>query len=69
MATIDRAQSAGRVESHVPDRRGRGRIRCTPSEQAFNAGDLETLMALYDPDAALIQQPARLYRAPAPIVS
>jgi uncharacterized protein (TIGR02246 family) len=26
-------------------------------EQAFNAGDLEALMALYEPDAALIPQP------------
>jgi uncharacterized protein (TIGR02246 family) len=26
-------------------------------EQAFNAGDLEALMALYKPDAALIPQP------------
>ena len=26
-------------------------------EQAFNAGDIETLMALYEPDAALIPQP------------
>src|ERR1700754_3541527 len=26
-------------------------------EQAFNAGDLDALMALYEPDAALIPQP------------
>ena len=26
-------------------------------EQAFNAGDLEALMELYEPDAALIPQP------------
>jgi uncharacterized protein (TIGR02246 family) len=26
-------------------------------EAAFNAGDLETLMALYEPDAALVPQP------------
>src|SRR4051794_19232102 len=26
-------------------------------EQAFNAGDIEALMALYEPDAALIPQP------------
>ena len=26
-------------------------------EQAFNAGDLEALMALYEPDAALVPQP------------
>ncbi len=27
-------------------------------EQAFNAGDIEALMALYEPDAALIPHPA-----------
>src|SRR4051795_10919136 len=26
-------------------------------EQAFNAGDIEALMALYEPDAALVPQP------------
>jgi uncharacterized protein (TIGR02246 family) len=29
-------------------------------EQAFNAGDLEALMALYEPDAALIPQPGAI---------
>jgi uncharacterized protein (TIGR02246 family) len=29
-------------------------------EQAFNAGDLDALMALYEPDAALIPQPGVL---------
>jgi ketosteroid isomerase-like protein len=39
-------------------------------EQAFNTGDLETLMALYEPDAALIQQPGTVVPSvPAPIGS
>jgi uncharacterized protein (TIGR02246 family) len=29
-------------------------------EEAFNAGDLDTLMELYEPDAALIAQPGSL---------
>jgi uncharacterized protein (TIGR02246 family) len=29
-------------------------------EQAFNAGDVEALMALYEPDAALIPQPGAM---------
>ena len=29
-------------------------------EQAFNAGDIEALMALYEPDAALVPQPGAI---------
>jgi ketosteroid isomerase-like protein len=31
-------------------------------ELAFNAGDLEALVALYEPDAALIAQPGTVAR-------
>jgi uncharacterized protein (TIGR02246 family) len=36
-------------------------------EQAFNAGDLDALMALYEPDAALIPQPGVLTEGTAAI--
>jgi ketosteroid isomerase-like protein len=36
-------------------------------EQAFNAGDLEALMALYEPDAALIPQPGAIAEGTAAI--
>ncbi len=36
-------------------------------EQAFNAGDIEALMALYEPDAALIPQPGALAEGTAAI--
>ncbi len=36
-------------------------------EQAFNAGDLEALMALYEPDAALIPQPGTVAEGTAAI--
>src|SRR3954464_8069860 len=36
-------------------------------EQAFNAGDVEALMALYEPDAALIPQPGALAEGTAAI--
>ena len=29
-------------------------------EQAFSAGDIEALMALYEPDAALVPQPGAI---------
>ena len=31
-------------------------------EQAFTAGDIEALMALYEPDAALVPQPERSWK-------
>ena len=36
-------------------------------EQAFNAGDIDALMALYEPDAALIPQPGAIAEGPAAI--
>ena len=36
-------------------------------QQAFNAGDLEALMALYEPDAALIPQPGTVAEGTAAI--
>ena len=36
-------------------------------EHAFNAGDIEALMALYEPDAALIPQPGALAEGTAAI--
>jgi hypothetical protein len=36
-------------------------------EQAFNAGDLEALMALYEPDAALIPRPGAVAEGTAAI--
>ena len=36
-------------------------------EQAFNAGDIEALMALYEPDAALIPQPGTVAEGTAAI--
>src|SRR5215217_2243615 len=36
-------------------------------EQAFNSGDLEALMALYEPDAALIPQPGTVAEGTAAI--
>jgi uncharacterized protein (TIGR02246 family) len=36
-------------------------------EQAFNAGDLEALLALYEPDAALIPQPGTVVEGRAAI--
>lgn len=36
-------------------------------EQAFNAGDIDALMALYEPDAALIPQPGALAEGTAAI--
>ena len=36
-------------------------------EQAFNAGDIEALMALYEPDAALVPQPGAIAEASAAI--
>ena len=36
-------------------------------EQAFNAGDLEGLMALYEPDAALVPQPGMIAKGTAAI--
>jgi uncharacterized protein (TIGR02246 family) len=36
-------------------------------EQAFNAGDIEALMALYEPDAALIPQPGMVVEGTAAI--
>jgi uncharacterized protein (TIGR02246 family) len=36
-------------------------------EEAFNAGDLEALMALYEPDAALIPQPGTVAEGTAAI--
>jgi uncharacterized protein (TIGR02246 family) len=33
-------------------------------EQAFNAGDIEALMALYEPEAALVPQPGALAEGP-----
>jgi ketosteroid isomerase-like protein len=36
-------------------------------EQAFNAGDLEALVALYEPDAALIPQPGTMAEGTAAI--
>jgi uncharacterized protein (TIGR02246 family) len=36
-------------------------------EEAFNAGDLEALMALYEPDAALVPQPGALAEGTAAI--
>jgi uncharacterized protein (TIGR02246 family) len=36
-------------------------------EQAFNAGDVEALMALYEPDAALIPQPGAVAEGTAAI--
>jgi uncharacterized protein (TIGR02246 family) len=36
-------------------------------EQAFNAGDLETLMALYEPDAVLVPQPGAVAQGTAAI--
>ena len=36
-------------------------------EQAFNAGDIEALMALYEPDAALVPQPGAIAEGPAAI--
>jgi len=36
-------------------------------EQAFNAGDLEALMGLYEPDAALIPQPGAVAEGTAAI--
>jgi uncharacterized protein (TIGR02246 family) len=36
-------------------------------EHAFNAGDLEALMALYEPDAALIPQPGAVAEGTAAI--
>ena len=36
-------------------------------EEAFNAGDIEALMALYEPDATLIPQPGAIAEGPAAI--
>jgi len=36
-------------------------------EQAFNAGDIEALMALYEPDAALVPQPGAVAEGTAAI--
>ena len=36
-------------------------------EQAFNAGDLDALMALYEPDAALVPQPGMVAEGSAAI--
>jgi uncharacterized protein (TIGR02246 family) len=36
-------------------------------EQAFNAGDIEALMSLYEPDAALVPQPGVIAEGPAAI--
>lgn len=36
-------------------------------EQAFNAGDIEGLMALYEPDAALVPQPGAIAEGSAAI--
>src|SRR3954468_18128440 len=36
-------------------------------EQAFNAGDIEALIALYEPDAALIPQPGAVAQGTAAI--
>ena len=36
-------------------------------EQAFNAGDIEALMALYEPDAALVPQPGAIAEGAAAI--
>jgi uncharacterized protein (TIGR02246 family) len=36
-------------------------------EQAFNAGDLEALMALYEADATLVPQPGAVAEGPAAI--
>jgi uncharacterized protein (TIGR02246 family) len=36
-------------------------------EQAFNAGDLETLLALYEPDAVLVPQPGAVAQGTAAI--
>jgi uncharacterized protein (TIGR02246 family) len=36
-------------------------------EQAFNAGDIEALMALYEPDAALVPQPGAIAEGEAAI--
>jgi uncharacterized protein (TIGR02246 family) len=36
-------------------------------EQAFNAGDIDALMALYEPDAALIPQPGMVVEGTAAI--
>ena len=36
-------------------------------EQAFNAGDIEALMALYEPDAALVPQPGAIAEGSAAI--
>jgi uncharacterized protein (TIGR02246 family) len=33
-------------------------------EQAFNAGDIDALMALYEPDAALVPQPGAVAEGP-----
>jgi uncharacterized protein (TIGR02246 family) len=33
-------------------------------EQAFNAGDIDALMALYEPDAALVPQPGAIAEGP-----
>ncbi len=33
-------------------------------EQAFNAGDIEALMSLYEPDAALVPQPGAIAEGP-----
>ena len=36
-------------------------------QEAFNAGDIEALMALYEPDATLIPQPGAIAEGPAAI--
>ena len=36
-------------------------------EQAFNAGDIEALMALYEPHAALVPQPGAIAEGSAAI--
>ena len=36
-------------------------------EQAFNAGDIEALLALYEPDAALVPQPGAIAEGSAAI--
>ena len=36
-------------------------------EEAFNAGDIEALMALYEPDAALVPQPGAIAEGTAAI--
>src|SRR4051794_41935791 len=38
-------------------------------EEAFNAGDLDALMALYEPDAARLPQPGAVAQRPAPVRS